>query len=388
MGKATLLIVTLVSLMGSVYSVNTQRGESSAVGRVAQHQFEALARNAAQAGYQRARQALADSYASTSFSGTYHNGSYSVTITVDGRNATVRSVSTIPNSYGEDVSYTTFATFFRHNGTSTETELPPFMQYAMLANGTLTLKGNFEATVHPSAPGTTNSNVHVNHQLDLSGNSLLVEGYGSYGVSVSASPSTAQFTTFQPNYQPDPLQPTSAPASAVSIPTFSMSDFAAQITPDSVSTGNVTLSGTVTGGTRLDPLVWHITGDLTSSGNTTVDGYVMFIVEGDVSFGGNVTVGSSGYAASDESSIALYASGNVTIHGTVDVYGQIFADQNVSIAGNVKVYGNVVSRGDGTIEMMGNPRLIYRAASPALTTNWQGGEIEMTSYSEWPGDEA
>jgi hypothetical protein len=76
------------------------------------------------------------------------------------------------------------------------------------------------------------------------------------------------------------------------------------------SSSSVALSGSFTGGSREIPKVVLVNGDL-NVGNVTIDGYVALLVPGDIEINGNARVGTSGFSASDESSIAFYAGGDI-----------------------------------------------------------------------------
>jgi hypothetical protein len=132
---------------------------------------------------------------------------------------------------------------------------------------------------------------------------------------------------------------------------------------DETSGDNVMISGNLDlGGTREDPYIWHVRGNLTASGGSSVSGYVMFVVDGDITINGSIVAGESG----GESTIALYAGDDVRLNGNVQIHGQIYADGDVTFNGTPDVYGSVASRSSAVLN--GNPGIHYRPASPALTT--------------------
>ena len=129
--------------------------------------------------------------------------------------------------------------------------------------------------------------------------------------------------------------------------------------------------------------MWIVDGDLDMS-NVTINGYVAFLVSGDIEIRGNAVVGSSGFGARDESSVAIYSGGDVDIAGNAQVWAQLYSEGDFDIGGGSHLYGSVTSM--GTARLHGNPTFHYREASPALTTIWNGEpggvQIRMTSFFE------
>lgn len=385
MGKAAIISIIAFSVFGSYYFMGSKESMQEATSRVAVHQLEVAARGAALAGYNQAKQHLAESFSATSMSGTYEGGSYSASVTIAGGTATIEAVGAVPDAYGHNVQYKVQGVFKQELG-GLAAEPPPFMDYALLAEDDLHLQGNVlsEVLVVGEESNTLNANMHTNGSLSINGNAVDVQGFGTYVNTASASPSRALYNTFQPNYNPDG-ETSAQRVDRVDIPAWDMTTFLANVTPDRTDMSDVTLTGTINlGGTREDPYVWYVQGDVSATGGATVDGYVLMLVEGNVDVSGNLMVGNSGYNGPDESSVALYTSGNVDIHGTIEVYGQIFAQGNVVFGGTPRIYGSITTR--GTADLSGTPKIYYRSASPALTTNWQGrpSQTVLAAYSEWP----
>ena len=77
--KGLAIIVTALSLTGIFYANNAKQSSMDTNQRVATHQYEVLAREAALAGYNTAKQRLADGN-TDGFTGIYEGGSYVVTV--------------------------------------------------------------------------------------------------------------------------------------------------------------------------------------------------------------------------------------------------------------------------------------------------------------------
>lgn len=390
MGKATILFIAAFSMGGMFYMAGTQRGVAATDEAVSDYQYEVLVRNAALAGYQQARQVLASGTFSGSqhtFSGSYDGCSYDVEI-AQGASGTyaVRSYGAVQNGSGRTLTYTVYAEYDRDIVPTISDEAPAFMRYALLTDDDLSLDGDVltDLYVQGDEANTLNANVHTNGNLFIRGNSVEVRGFGTYRGYGSSNPASALTESFDPNYNPASA-PSSAWADSVEIPAYDAGLFASRIDVDDSRTGDVTLSGTHTfAGTREDPYVMHVTGSLTLQGGTRIDGYVLFLVDGNVSVSGNVEAGETGYDGSDESSIGIYAGGNLDLAGNARIYGQLFVGGTVSfMQGTPTVYGNLTTQGAATLR--GTPQIYYRPASPALTSVFEPATIhlKLTAYSEW-----
>ncbi|MBT8399696.1 MAG: hypothetical protein KJO98_04410 [Rhodothermia bacterium] len=377
MGKAALLAIAAFAAMSALYTGNTKRGLMKASERVANHQYETIARSAAVNGFNLAKQALAESFASRNFGGQFERANYDVTISVSGNRAIVTSIGDLPNASGDQSTYRLRGEFFRSTSApSAASEVPEFMNYALLSEGDLRVSGN-AGTASVYAGGDLNANFHTNGDLEVNGKgNKRIQGFGTYSGSASG---THRNTKFQPAHNPDGADHTSYAAS-VEIPEFDVSEYAAFATTTSEST---ILSGVLAGGTRDEPMVWLINGDLTVN-DVVIDGYVAFLVTGDIDVNGNATVGSSGYSAGDESSIAFYGGGDVNITGGAQVWAQMYSEGDFELGGGADLYGSATSL--STAWLHGNPEIHYREASPALTTIWNGTpggtQIRMTSFFE------
>lgn len=388
MGKAALLIIVASIAFGSVYAFGAKEEVRQAEKRLSQHQYEILARNAALAGYNEARQNLTDNFAgaASTLHGTYEGADYEVVITRGGAAARVRSTGSMTMADDSVVDFEVDATIQQESTVEMADKAPPFMRYAVMTDEDLDLNGNIltDLYVDGDEENTLNANMHTNGSLIISGNALTVKGFGTYVTGASASPASALQTAFQPYYNPT-NDPVTQEVPMIEVPEFDMSEFVGKVDVDQTTSGDVSLSGTYDlGGTRDDPYVWRIDGNLNASGGTNIKGYVMFLIDGDVSLSGNVDASQAGYDGSDESNVAFYSSGAVDLAGNAKVYGQIFAGGGVTfLHGTPRVFGSVATKGAATLS--GTPKIYYRTASPALTTVFEDGVIQyrLASYSEW-----
>lgn len=387
MGKAAILIIAASLALGSMYAFGAKEEARQAEGRLSDHQYEILARNAALAGYNKARQNLTDDFAgaASTIHGEYDGVEYQVVISRNGSEARIKSTGVAVQPDGSESDYLVDATVKKESTVTMADEAPPFMRYALLSEGDLSLDGTVlsDLYVDGDEANTLNANMHTNGSLIINGNSLTVKGFGTYVNTALATPATALTTAFEPYYNPTG-DPVTAQVSAIDVPEFDVTAFTSKVDIDQSSAGAVSLSGTYDlGGTRDDPYVWYVQGDLSATGGTNIKGYVMFIVDGNVFMSGNVDAGQSDYVGSDESNVAYYASGLVELAGNSKVFGQIFAGTGVSFQnGTPRVYGNIATR--GLVTLSGTPKIYYRVASPALTTIFEDGAIQykLLSYGE------
>jgi hypothetical protein len=226
-----------------------------------------------------------------------------------------------------------------------------------------------------------NANMHTNKKLTVNGTgNKKVEGFGTYVTSASGK----HKEKFTPHYNPNGLSSTYK-TSTVSIGAYDPSSFAERLPFDQTTEGDLELSGTLNlGGTCSDPYVWYVTGNLTADGDLTINGYVLFVVDGNVTLN-SVTAANPGYSATDESSIGFYACGSITIQGNATVWGQFYTADDFTMGGNPTLYGSITARGD--VWIYGNPTLWYRKASTALTKVWDEVTetetvVELVAYHE------
>jgi hypothetical protein len=380
MGKLALIAVVAFTGLGAYMSLSRQAGTMGSSGELADKQYEVLARNAALVGFNRARQALADSFTDQNFSGDEDGASYEVTVDVVGTRAVVNSVGSMAGAREAEVDYSIRADFTRTLGPPPP-DPPAFMDFAILAEQDITLRGDMTGAIDVTGDEASelNANLHTNSSLIVKGSSARVAGFGTYTISGTGKLSE----TFNPNYNPtdltDAYQANRVEMPEVDIPTWMTNLTAGRTSPEGVS-----LSGEYSdGGTRDNPFIWVVEGDLNVAGNTVINGYTMFIVDGDVNLGSNLIAGESGYDGAGESSIAIYSSGNIDIGGNRQVEAQMYSGGSTIFGiGTPIVRGSITTRSE--VEFRGTPDILYRPASPALTSNWVPREtlIVMTGYFE------
>ncbi len=362
------------------YSSTRYRSMVEVRGQAADYQYQTLARDAAQSGFSRARQAMSMGIESTVMTADLPDGTYRSVLSSSGSRYRIESQGRLKDTRSMPVIWKIYAEYERLPK-STPTTVPPFLRYGLLAQNDLLLKGSPDVVLSASSD-QQNANIHTNGTLNLSGNNVNVAGFGTYVDQVTANPESALTTTFNPienEFDRDPVHQ----VSNIEIPDFDASAYLASADIDQFSPGDVTLSGAYDlGGTRENPFVWYVDGKLDATGGTTIDGYVMFLVNGDISISGNMQSGMSTVDAG-ESTMAFYSSGNISFSGTVDIHGQFFADGNFEVKGTPGIYGTVTA--GGTASLTGTPSFNYVSASPALTGIWSSGDPELfrlLSYHE------
>lgn len=391
MGKAALLAITAFTLIGAYYTLGSQRGMIESADRLGGHQYEVLARNAALAGYAQARQGIADAggFSVPAITGSFEGASYSTTVTTTdgGQAAVIRSTSQIVDGTNRPWTYDVEARVLKEQIYSISEEPPMFMRYGLIVESDLTLNGNIliDTMVVEGVEGAqNNANIHTNGKLTLKGNAATIRGFGTYVTSKDVK----HERRFNPYYNPT-NEPVVQRVEPVDIPNldFDVRKVAEVLGPNEVHNGGYVLNGDVDyaakGATRENPWVVHVkNGDLTTSGNTTVSGYVIFLVEKDIIFNGNLRMGTD--HGGNESTFAFYAGRDMEMKGNPDVVnGQIFAKRNITFSGTPRIYGNLVAGGQAKLN--GTPKIYYRPASAALTRMFQDAEVSfrLISYNEW-----
>jgi hypothetical protein len=386
MGKAALFAISAFVVMGSVYGVTTSTSLLATDERIADYQYATLARNVALAGYNQAIQGLADDFVSGELNGTYEDGDYTAEVVVNllTQIAEVEVVGTVVDNTGQPVTHHIFATLKQKeiNTGTTLTEAPVFMQYALITNDDLTLNGNVSIDTIKAVGwegSAYNANVHTNGRLTVNGR-VVVRGFGTYRTSKILNPNQpSRFFKPYDNGTGEPLVKQLVDGIEIPLAELDPATLNTQFPPDRVS-GDVTLNGTQNfevggAGTRANPYIWYVNGDLTVNGNVNMIGYVIFLVEEDVILNGNVTISSNDPEAPSENKLGLYARGNITLNGTVDVlWGQILASGDFTMNGTPSVNGNIVVGGRATLN--GTPNINYYPPSPALTRYWEEPVVE------------
>lgn len=375
MGKALALAAVTFIALGTYYNGVRSSSELDTRRRVSNSQYEAISRGAALAGISVAKQSVAEKskgWKISNLRGDHQGGSYAVSVKPNGpKRAVLESTGTIRNAGRMSENYTIRILMERRHQLP---ENPPtWAQYAIATDSDIEFKGNVDVTITNDAAYDANANVHTNGNLSVSGNSVDIGGFGSYSGTANGNHVD---NTFDPNYNPTNA-PTHYSADAVPIPSFgdvdylSATDAYGQPLVDHSTTGVTELSGSYDfGGTREDPYIWYIDGDLSVTNNTTIDGYVLFVVDGNVELKGDLVVGDSGYSGETESSIGVTTSGNFSLAGSQTLEAQVYAAGNISTAkGTPTLRGSLTAK--GIVELKGTPNIYYKPASSSLTQFWQ-----------------
>jgi hypothetical protein len=381
MGKASLIAVAAVIAVTALYNFATQQGVYASHERVAEHQHTVLARNAAITGFNRAKQDLASSFVQTALLGKYSEANYEVEVDlISLSRARVRSTGKSLMGNGSLHTVVITAEIDREIDAEIHEDPPLFMQFAIISEASLTVHGNATVDILITGEETNllNAAMHTNGNLHAQGN-VLVRGFGTFAGSYSQ---TGNKEYFQPNYNP-----TNAPVvqkvAPIEIPMLSVAELAQNIIPHQASGNLILNTGTIEGGPREDPFVWHVGGNLTISGDVKINGYIMFLVEGNVEVAGSAKVGQSGHNGPDESSMAIYTDGNLKLNGNSETWAQLYVGGMTAFEnGTMDIYGNMAMQGGASFG--GTPRIHYRKASPALTTVFEDQEVwlRLISYSE------
>ena len=414
MGKSALLAIAAFTVLGAFYSLSTERSVLEADRELTAQEYKDLAINAAETGFERAKQKLADDFTehSTISETTYgEHGAATYEVTFEDNDTVIgNALEGISLSSSEDEIMTTSTGTVERPGEEPITvkivsvfklktvyddeilsDVPEWLRKAIASGSDLDLNGNntieaSELLVQGSDGVVYNADIHTNGELTLKGNASTIRGFGTHvdGENVNHDGAFDPYDNSAGDdvvQQVEPLDiPTDFDPAAIYAAHFSENK--------KQSTGDVNLSENqnfieTEGATREDPLVWHIQGDLTTDGNVNIDGYVTFLVEGNINFTGNMRAGASG-SDQTESHMAFYTASNVDIGSNVKLLsGQIFSKGNVTLHGTPEITGNIVA--GQTVSLKGTPDIYYYPASPALTRIFEDPTtvMELTAHSVW-----
>ena len=447
MGQSALILAVAATLTILILLVVVVRNTKDTDSELAQYQFKVLAREVASTGINVTVRRLVDEpykwsdptwpYGFTDE--PYRGGTFTTTVTGVG--------VMVPNFYGSDqdtVDVVSVGSITTSGGDTThviearyikgyeDLGLPPAYRKAMYADSALTLHG--KATVQ-SADTTQNASIHANEVLSAKGSPIDVDGYGT----VSNDP-PGDYSGVKPNAEAifDPNDPDGGPLVYADDPIYLPPLDAGAIDAEyhenldahvHIETGGTvhTLSGDTLRvsdyasefecdcGTAENPLLYYVDGDL-DIGNVVLEGYVRFVVAGDITFNGSVTsyADADGDGISDpepdkatqpaeweawmqgqlengeNTTIGYWAEGDVTANGNFSVVGQISANGDVTLngggGGEVNIIGGVVST-EGSITVNGGVNIRFamlheRTLLPGLNYVVPDGVI-LIAWAEW-----
>jgi hypothetical protein len=384
MGKAALIVIAAFTLMGAYYTLSSQRGAIASTERLAGHQIEVLARNAALSGYQQIRQNIADAggFEVQGAQGQHRGANFEAYVTAtSSERAVITSRGWMGDSSGRTYEYNIRAEVQRDIFLIDADEVPLFMRFAMATNEDLNVSGNVlidTLKVEGNEDNIINANIHTNGNLSTRGNSALIRGFGTY----VTSHDVGHARVFQPYYNPtnEPVLQRVAP---VDIPRgFNARQMAEAMGYTPLSTLPVTMD--VRGGDNSadNPTVFFVDGDAVVPSGFKIEGHAIFLVQGSIDMQGGVSIGSTGGRSS--TTVGFYASHDINVGGnSTSIWGTLVAGNNVKFHGTPTIYGGVGIGGAATID--GTPNIRFVPPSPALAKPFTDPEINLTllSYNEW-----
>ena len=286
----------------------------------------------------------------------------------------------------------------------TDQGVPPSFAEAIVSDKCIDMRGNIQIS----------GGVHANDCLTSSGGSFDVYGTGTYTGSESTNDSrfTGGVAQSDSIYLPTvDIPPDSYTYQATGTP-YNLSP--ATGPADSLHLGWNTDPGTgtlITGyGTQADPYVLYVNGNLNVTGDVRLVGYTRIYVNGTVDFGGNakliptytpagslpnpnqdVTHPSIQSWVTNElgefTKIGIYATGRITLDGTVLVAAHLYSDSNVRYTGG----GHKLLIGGVTtwepMDVRGNAKIFYTTPSrtiedPGINKLVPEG-VRLIAYREW-----
>lgn len=397
MGKALLLLVIGFGLFGGMMifsgpTADAMRSEE----RLAEVGAELLAREIAMAAYNVAQQKVLSGEASsghTEFDGSYQGGTFTVDIQATSGDIGVQVEGRHPfrrvGGGDAEAVHTINATFSEGAGGGSTSSVPGFMKYALITNQEMTFNGKCRVWP-PNYPNghVANANIHANTRLTINGNSD-IRGFGTFSQPLSdpgiLSRSAAKFNPPFSATGDGPYDAEVDPSSYhykehVDVPTFDAAAYRDAASEVHLYGNKMYERETIAGGTRDNPRIIYIQNELQIKNKVRIEGYVLFVVRGNIVINGGFD---NVYNDGAESNVAFYTSSSLMFNGSSDLEGQILA-HNVVWNGSGNLYGSIATQGH--LHFNGNRNVYYRPASPALTNPIWGGEetvLRLADYREW-----
>ena len=373
-------------IIGGFYFMSTQQQMRETNRGVAHDEYAVLARSAAIAGSERAKQHLARSFTEESFEGYFNQGTYDVEVTISGQMATIVSAGSAITSENRRITKTVRVAI-----ESTTEPISAGFGRGLLVGGDLTIGGTGDVLsigVTDSTITTLNANIHTNSNLFVNGTDARVAGFGTYTGTMTA---TTPDSTFQPNYNPSDA-PSAYYSEPIHIPTVVPLQLANDFGMDvNISTDmpeawdengawNCQLSGVLQGGSAADPRVFYCPGNFRMQ-DLLVDGYAIFIAEGATEIDGVVRSNVSTYPDGETSSLAIYSNDDIGLNGNDEVWAQLFTNATLRYQGGIDIYGSLTTL--GSLVFNGNAFIHYRPTAEGLVPP-RDPEVQMriVAYSE------
>lgn len=275
----------------------------------------------------------------------------------------------------------------------TDPGVPLAFRYAITTDTEIHLQGNMHIG---SLDSLINAGIHTNGYLWTTGNSFLVEGYGTYTTSVHVP----QDDNFVPNNDTNRTRPNVFWADSVKIPNLDLSELV------NTSTlhvgGDLTIDGNTFPYTSFAQWAQGI-GSSTGSG-TEADPFIL-VVDGTLSFLNEVHLSGFGIVASLSKIIidplgseggligglygpcvqlGIYTPGFIDIRGNAQIIGSLYGKDYIQFHGTPNVTGGLVTH-DARFSAGGNPEIIHSTIK--LGNGW-GLESRIVgprvvAYAEW-----
>ncbi|NNE35043.1 MAG: hypothetical protein HKN13_07405 [Rhodothermales bacterium] len=327
------------------------------------------ARNAAGAGYVRAAELLYESFTDTSFAGKFADDSFRVNIDVVGNKAVVSSlgVSLSDSSFVDHIIRVEFGRTL-----DAPVQLPRFLEFALFAGRDIVAAEPVDVHSRDLAPGSFQP-FHANGRIYPDREAIKVHPNAARQLG-SVAPARRQTRS-------EHAKRSGAKPDSIAVQT--LYGTGTRLASHAQDEGNLRLSGNIgDGASAKSPFVWHVAGDLIVTDDVVANGYVLLLVDGDVTIRGSISP-SEKFSGSEESTVAVHAAGSVAISSSVAVRAQVFSGEDIRIESQGATVVGTLSAADSII-LDGPTSIEYRPASSALALNWvrPSQSISMISYDE------
>jgi len=426
MERIVLFLVLGAFLTGSYFTMSVERNTMDADQALSDYHHKKLSREVAVAGLRTTVRKLAEASGSpwvtpSNFSATstpHNGGSYEVTVEDIGAGDTVDVY--VLGMYGPD----TTRIDARYKRAFDTEGVPPAFRSVILTDTLLQISGNITVT---TLDANLNANVHTNGSLSTNGNAFLVEGYGTY--SDPNGNNTAQPNNFVPKNDYNGTESNVLQIPEVQIPNAEMDVTDPDVTyeepvnnlifesnqnnnpilidiPAKAATlcasppangFNASQCVDANGDGFLDlgrtkAFVWYVRGNI-SLKNVEVTGNVVFYADAYRTMNGAVSGGIAldrrvvgGLNADNETMTMLRTPGSVDVDGNDEIVASIWASQQVTFHGTPTMTGNILSP-EARFEGNGNFLMTYAAPSSIITdpgyqTITPVGPV-LIGYAEW-----
>ena len=377
MGQSTVILAVAATLLVGIVLLGMQRSNNESDANLATYHNDVLAREAAMTGINMTVRRLVDEpdewFSNTNqyeYPQTDYNGAAFSTTVTSSHPDTVRVVS-----LGTHHNRTKRIEAVYAKGLIAGA-LNESFYYAVVSDEDLTLNGSVEIR---AAASTSNADIHANGDLTSNGNRVHIEGFGTYGPSGSGTvnPTHAIDTVFDPNVDTNGADQNMHADDDVDIPNIDVSAYSTSPPADLVVSGDTTLFDMDRAwlnahgypaivGTEESPFLMYVGGNLATSGTTVIeDIYFQVVVAGEITVGGNILSSTTpipdkrdpqsvwdawnaaNLDAAGNTSIGLYADGDITVSGGFAIVGQLFSNNTVTLNGGggqqMNILGGIVS---------------------------------------------